>query len=444
MRKTASKYAIFFLLLGTSFFWSPSAKAQQTGIVTVTCNNGTFNVGWDNANQYFADKGNIAEYYCFIVHNTGYVSDTVQDPALRWYNGVVPTPVVTPTPDTSSSPSPQPTSPSPSPEPSPDSPTVVVEPSPSPTVESQTVPSVLETPTLVVDTSTVLISNETQTVSSETLTVTQETMTVIDTTTATSNPPIPVVPPIAIPDPAPVVEPQPQPVPEQAPQIEPVPEPQPEPEPLPPVEEEPAPQEEVPAEEPPAENPEPSPEEEPPAPEIVPEPEPEVELPPEPAPEPPIDEPESIAPEPVEPQVLIADENSTDEEKAIIADVLISAAMGEPLTAQAIQDAGLTFADLPPDTPVEVRQDANGNEVVITAEVAVALELLANPAELLAEVFSDPGQVLLAIGSIGADMSIEERAQSEKTVVAAVIVGQIAGQAAVGAAGAAAAYRRKI
>ena len=438
MRKTASKYAVFLILLGTSFFWSPSAQAQQTGIVTVTCNNGTFNVGWDNANQYFADKGNIAEYYCFIVHNTGYVSDTVQDPALRWYNGVVPTPVVTPTPDTSSSPSPQPTSPSPAPEPSPDSPTVVVEPSPSPTVESQTVPSVPETPTLVVDTSTVVLVPETQTVSSETLTVVQETTTVIETNTAPSNPPIPVEPvapepqpapppviepaPIAIPDPPPAVEPDPEPIPVEEPQPEPqpdpepVPEPAPEPEPIP----EPAPEEQLPVE--------PAPEEEVPAPEVP-------ELAPEPAPEPPVVEPEAP---------LVADENATDEEKAIIADALISAALGEPLTAQAIQDAGLTFADLPPDTPIEVRQDANGNEVVITAEVAVALELLANPAELLAEVFSDPGQVLLAIGSIGADMSTEERAQSEKTVVAAVIVGQIAGQAAVGAAGAAAAYRRKI
>jgi len=39
--------------------------------------------------------------------------------------------------------------------------------------------------------------------------------------------------------------------------------------------------------------------------------------------------------------------------------------------------------------------------------------------------------------------SDEERTESEKTVVAAVIVGQIAGQAAVTAAAGAAAYRRK-
>jgi hypothetical protein len=139
----------------------------------------------------------------------------------------------------------------------------------------------------------------------------------------------------------------------------------------------------------------------------------------------------------------VATEDSTPEERAAVADALIEAAQGEPVTAQAIQDAGLTYADLPPETPVEVRQDENGNEVVITAEVAAALEVLANPAELINAIFTDPAQALLAIASIGADMSTEERTESEKTIVAAVIVGQIAGQAAVTAAAGAAAYRRK-
>jgi hypothetical protein len=47
---------------------------------------------------------------------------------------------------------------------------------------------------------------------------------------------------------------------------------------------------------------------------------------------------------------------------------------------------------------------------------------------------------LLAIGSIGADMSDEERTESEQTIVAAVIAGQAAVTAAAGAAGT---YRRK-
>jgi hypothetical protein len=146
--------------------------------------------------------------------------------------------------------------------------------------------------------------------------------------------------------------------------------------------------------------------------------------------------------QPQEPPLKVS-ENATEEEKQVVAQAIIEQAHGEPVTAQAIQEAGLTYADLPPETPVEVRQDENGNEVVITAEVAAALVVLENPAELINAIFTDPAQALLALGSIGADMSPEERAESEKTVVAAVIVGQIAGQAAVTAAAGAAAYRRK-
>jgi hypothetical protein len=153
---------------------------------------------------------------------------------------------------------------------------------------------------------------------------------------------------------------------------------------------------------------------------------------PQPAPEPVVD----IAPEPP-----VAAPDASDAEKAIVADALIEAAQGEPVTAQAIADAGLTYADLPPATPVEVRQDENGNEVVITAEVAAALVILADPAALVSAIITDPAQALLAIASIGADMSEEERAESEKVIVASVIAGQAAVTAA-GAAGAAA-YRRK-
>jgi dihydroxyacetone kinase DhaKLM complex PTS-EIIA-like component DhaM len=88
-----------------------------------------------------------------------------------------------------------------------------------------------------------------------------------------------------------------------------------------------------------------------------------------------------------------------------------------------------------------VRQDENGNEVVITAEVAAALVILESPAELISAIFTDPGQALLAITSIGADMSDEEREESEKIIVASVIAGQAA-VTATSAAGAAA-YRRK-
>jgi len=389
VRTRASKYAVFFILLGTSFFWSPSASAESTGQTV------------------------LVDYKTFINTN---------NPEKIWYyDGVVPITV------------------GPSPKPLPSLSPILVE-----TVTMQ------DTQTVIVDTSTSFGNIDTSTLVSETVTV-------IDTGTATS---IPVPEPVlVVPSTPPAVEPQPTPAPVQ-PTLQPEPSPQPTPvaEPAPepaPVEVAPLP-EEIPLPPEPVAEPAPVPEpesppvvetevapEEPPAvePEPAPEPSPEPEIEPviDIAPEPPMVEP-SVQPE--EPPLKVS-ENATEEEKQIVAQAIIEQAHGEPVTAQAIQEAGLTYADLPPETPVEVRQDKDGNEVVITAEVAVALEVLANPAELINAIFTDPAQALLALGSIGADMSTEERAQSQKTVVAAVIVGQIAGQAAVTAAAGAAAYRRK-
>jgi len=160
----------------------------------------------------------------------------------------------------------------------------------------------------------------------------------------------------------------------------------------------------------------------------VPEPNPDV---PEPL------EPEPIQPEPPvvapEPPAVITEDSTPAEVQAAVTEI-IAQSQGEPITVETIAEAGLTLADLPPDTPIEVRTDEAGNEVVITAEVAIALVLLENPAELISELFSDPGQALLAIASIGADMSEEERDESEKIIVASVIVGQIATTAATMAA----------
>jgi hypothetical protein len=94
-------------------------------------------------------------------------------------------------------------------------------------------------------------------------------------------------------------------------------------------------------------------------------------------------------------------------------------------------------ATLPPETPVELE-----NGVILTAEVVVALVLLENPSELISAIFTDPGQALMALANVGADMSPEVREKAEDTIIAAVIAGGIATQSAVSAAGAAA-YRRK-
>jgi hypothetical protein len=93
--------------------------------------------------------------------------------------------------------------------------------------------------------------------------------------------------------------------------------------------------------------------------------------------------------------------------------------------------------ELPPDFPILLE-----NGVVLTAEVVIAIQLLENPAELVSTMFTNPAQALTALSNIGADMSPEVREESEKVVVSAIIASGIATQAAAGAA-ATAAYRRK-
>jgi hypothetical protein len=81
---------------------------------------------------------------------------------------------------------------------------------------------------------------------------------------------------------------------------------------------------------------------------------------------------------------------------------------------------------LPPETPVEVRTDAEGNPIVIVAEVADALQLVENAGALVGALFTDPGKALMALANIGADMSPVERKESQQVVVASVIVASIA------------------
>jgi hypothetical protein len=133
-------------------------------------------------------------------------------------------------------------------------------------------------------------------------------------------------------------------------------------------------------------------------------------------------------------ETLSEDGQFTEAERELVAEALIESAGEEAVTAEAIEEAGLTYEDLPAETPVEVRQDENGNEVIITAEVAAALTVLESPAEFIGAIFDDPGQALTAVLNIGADMSTEEREESEKIIVASVIAGQAAINAATMAA----------
>ena len=94
---------------------------------------------------------------------------------------------------------------------------------------------------------------------------------------------------------------------------------------------------------------------------------------------------------------------------------------GESLSAADIKASGVSYSDLPPSTPVEVRTDENGNALIITAQVAANVELVQDPGALLEAAFTDPGAALAALGSIGADMTAEEREEATDMVVATVV-----------------------
>jgi hypothetical protein len=216
--------------------------------------------------------------------------------------------------------------------------------------------------------------------------------------------PTPIDTPTPTPEPTPVTTQTPEPTPEPTaspePVVVPVPEPTPTPEPIVPYVE-----------------PEPVIEPTPIAPDLVPD------LVPEPEP---VQEPVQVEPtvQELTQEVIddaLADGVLTDDERELVADALLEEFAGEPITFEALQDAGLDYEDLPPETPVTLE-----NGVVLSAEVADALEIFDSGAELLATVFENPAKALKALVSIGADMTTEERETAQNTVVAAVVVTQVA------------------
>jgi hypothetical protein len=126
----------------------------------------------------------------------------------------------------------------------------------------------------------------------------------------------------------------------------------------------------------------------------------------------------------------------TEEQKEVVIAALIEDLKpGESVSAAEIKASGVSYADLPPSTPVELRTDENGNALVITAEVAANIELVQDPGALLSAALSDPGAALAALGSIGADMTEAEREEATDMVVATVVAAGAAINAAAVAAG---------
>jgi hypothetical protein len=153
-----------------------------------------------------------------------------------------------------------------------------------------------------------------------------------------------------------------------------------------------------------------------------------------------------VSPEPTPEDVLdevLSNPNSSVEERvdAIIATIVV----GEAVDITILVESGISFDDLPPETPIEMRLDENGNSVVIDARTASSLAVLESPQQFIEEVFTDPAAALEALSNIGMDMSEEEREESQDIVVASVVVANVANLAsnAAAAGGSVAAYRRK-
>ena len=296
---------------------SPTSAFAEQAIADITCakddgTQQTFSTGWDNANQYFIDKGNIAQHFCEGGYSNGYpiyVSDSLPlDSPLRWYNGIVP--ILEPVP----SPSPEPivsVEPTLDPEPTP---------IPEPTqIELPPLESIVEPivePELIIE----LVPEEIVLPDVELPEVI-----VLD----------------LVPDLVPIIEPLIEPTIEELTQ------------------------------------------------EVI--------------------------------DDALADGVLTDDERELVADALIEEFAGEAITFEALEESGLDYEDLPPEQPVMLE-----NGVILTAEVADAIEIFDDTTELLNTLFTDPGKALKAVSNIGADMTPQSRETSQNIVVSAIIVGQVA------------------
>jgi hypothetical protein len=146
------RVALVAFIVGLTMLLQPPNAYAEVSFTTVTCatpqgEQVTRQIGWDNQNQYFADKGNIPQHYCeggFAGPYTTYIGDDLPaDSPLRWYAGIAPTPSPTPSPSVTIEPTPMPSL-EPSLEPSP---TPTLEPSIEPTPEPLQTPEPLLSPT---------------------------------------------------------------------------------------------------------------------------------------------------------------------------------------------------------------------------------------------------------------------------------------------------------
>jgi len=64
------RVALVALIVGLTMFLQPTSAYAAVGFANITCENPdtgeqvTLSTGWDNLNEYFVDKGDIARHFC--------------------------------------------------------------------------------------------------------------------------------------------------------------------------------------------------------------------------------------------------------------------------------------------------------------------------------------------------------------------------------------------
>ena len=131
-------------------------------------------------------------------------------------------------------------------------------------------------------------------------------------------------------------------------------------------------------------------------------------------------------------ELLVNEEDISDEQLDNITELLL-----ENYEINEVMPVADLIEGLNDEQTLEFLEQLDENQVIeyregveLEAGVAVVFEQLSDPAALLGEFVSDPGQVLEALGQLGADMTEEEREDSQTVVVATVIVGQLIGSVA--------------
>ena len=143
-------------------------------------------------------------------------------------------------------------------------------------------------------------------------------------------------------------------------------------------------------------------------------PEPEPSSPSEPTPSP----EESPSPDPTPSSTEIPSNNLTTDEA--VAEILEEYGTEEAIPFSVLQEAGIEYSDLPTEQPVTLE-----NGVILTAGVADALQSFDSLDNLLDAALTDPKKLVKAFANVGADMTPEQRKESQIIVVASIIVGQI-------------------